>query len=74
MMPVRPLMPHETPNKIDLALQAQCVEEACRRWWEIKRPDGSRIATCSWDEFAATGHTSVADYRLRMAAALGYNQ
>jgi len=65
-------MPHETPNKIDLALQAQCVEDACRRWWEVKGPDGKRIANCSWDEFVASGIDGVENHRARMAAALGY--
>ncbi len=72
-----PFPPTQQPSIEDQTrrfLERKCVEEACRRWWEIKRPDGSRIATCTWDEFAATGHHAVEDYRIRMAAALGYSQ
>jgi len=51
-------------------INAWKVEEACRRWWDVKRADGSRIATVGWDEFAEKHPDHIADYRTRMAAAL----
>lgn len=52
------------------------LEAACRAWWDIKRPDGTRIATCSWDEWVEQSRVdpikqkATDDYRHRMAAAL----
>ena len=80
-VPVRPLNPGEDANAIDRAVEAQCVEDACRRWWDAEKKNGKRIATCSWDEWVARAkpenappqyQQSVDDYRFRMRAALGY--
>ena len=59
-----------TPALCAVHIDAWKIESACRRWWDTQRADGSRIATVSWDEFAEKHPDHVADYRLRMAAAL----
>lgn len=66
-------------TEASIARGKKVLEEACRAWWEIERPDGSRVATMSWDEFVARAQRpgapadyqrSVDDYRARMTAAL----